>query len=110
MFLIMICLFRTEVPTAVPKPGSPTVTQGNLTLQNFAALRSLGLPQVTLGCEIYSLKIRVSRTSLRRANRLPQRYSMHGSIPPLATILFRSKPVTWFTHLEFPRPDRHFSG
>jgi hypothetical protein len=49
-----------SVPTLVPEPGLPDVTQANLTPQNFAALHALGLSQVTLGCEIYSLNIRVS--------------------------------------------------
>ena len=48
------------VPTLVPKPGSPTVTQGNLPSHVIAALPALGLRQVMLDHEICSLKIRVS--------------------------------------------------
>jgi hypothetical protein len=55
-----------QVPTLVPKPGSPTVTQGNLPSHNSDALRSVGLPWVMLDHEIRSLKIRVSVVPLIR--------------------------------------------
>jgi len=47
------------VPTLVPKPGSSTVTQGNLPSYEIDELRALGLPWVMLDREICSLKIRV---------------------------------------------------
>ncbi len=50
------------VPTLVPNPGSPTVTQGNLPGHEFISKRSVVLPWVTLDREICSLKIRVCRT------------------------------------------------
>ena len=53
-------LASAPVPTLVPKPGSPNVTQGNLPSHGFAALGALGLPWVMLDREIRSLKIRVS--------------------------------------------------
>jgi len=81
--------FMLQALTLVPKPGSPTVTQEHLPGHEIAAIRVLGLPWVMLDSECRSLKIRVSRTGLHRANRLPQRYSMLGSIPPLATIFFK---------------------
>jgi hypothetical protein len=52
------------VPTLVPKPGSPTVTQQNLPGYEIEATRALGLPWVTSGHEICSLKIRVSVVDL----------------------------------------------
>ena len=57
------------MPTLVPNPGSPTVTQGNLPNQEYDALRTLGLSRVMLGHEIRSLKIRVSVVRLT-ANQL----------------------------------------
>jgi hypothetical protein len=36
-----------QVPTLVPKPGSPTVTQENLPESEFAAKRALELSPVT---------------------------------------------------------------
>ena len=48
------------VPTLVPKPGSPTVTQENLRGYEIARLRVLESPWVMLDREICSLKIRVS--------------------------------------------------
>ena len=62
-----------SVPTLVPKPGSPTVTQGNLPESEFTALRALELPWVTSGHEICSLKIRVSVVRWTRA--------IHGARP-----------------------------
>jgi hypothetical protein len=67
------------VPILVPKPGSPTVTQGNLPGGEIYANRALGLPRVMLDCEICSLKIRVSCTERQFTNRLERRYSMLGS-------------------------------
>jgi len=49
-----------HVPTLVPKPGTSTATQEHLPSYEIDALRALELSQVTLGCEICSLKIRVS--------------------------------------------------
>ena len=82
---------RDDVPTLVPKPGSPTVTQEHLPSRKSDALRFLGLPWVMLDREIYLLKIRVSAvqpsrpaaTDARSASRRSLR-----SILPLATILF----------------------
>jgi len=48
------------VPTLVPKPRSPTVTQENLPCRKSDALSALGRSQVTLDREVYSLKIRMS--------------------------------------------------
>ncbi len=48
------------VPTLVPNPGSPTVTQGNLPGREFTSKCSVALPWVTLDRDICSLKIRVS--------------------------------------------------
>ena len=49
-----------QVPTLVPKPASPTVTQEHLPGRKSAAKRSIASPWVTLSFEICSLKIRVS--------------------------------------------------
>jgi hypothetical protein len=54
------------VPTLVPKPGPPTVTQEHLPGHETDALRSFGLPWVTLDREICSLKSRVSVARLIR--------------------------------------------
>ena len=54
------------MPTLVPKPGSPTVTQEQLPGRKSDALRALGLPWVTLDHEICSLKIRVLVVRLTR--------------------------------------------
>ena len=48
------------VPTLVPEPGSPTITQGNLTRIEFAEVRYVGCSWVTLSCCFSVLKIRVS--------------------------------------------------
>ena len=55
----------TLVPTLVPKPGSPTVTQGKLTGHESTALRVLALPWLRPGREICSLKICVSAVRFR---------------------------------------------
>ena len=55
-----------QVPTLVPKPGSPTVTQGNLRCKEPAALRALESSWVMLDREICLLKIRVSVVRLMR--------------------------------------------
>ena len=74
------------MPTLVPKPGSPTVTQGNLQWRESDALRALVLSWVMMDRESCSLKIRVcwpqyaadgSGICLHRLDR--------GSIPLLAT-------------------------
>ena len=59
--------FMLQVPTLVPKPGSPTVTQEHLPGHEIAAIRVLGLPWVMLDSECRSLKIRVSVVQPRRA-------------------------------------------
>ena len=53
------------MPTLVPKPASPAVTQQQLPSSKSAALRAFGLAWVTLDHEICSLKIRVSVVRLR---------------------------------------------
>ena len=53
-------IFTMTVPTFVPKPGVPTLNQGNLACPKTDTVRSLGSSQITPDCEIYSLKIRVS--------------------------------------------------
>ena len=57
---LVLAIAELPVPTLVSKPGSPTVTQENLTLKKITVKRPLGLSQVMVGCEICSLKIRVS--------------------------------------------------
>ena len=56
---------RNLVPTLVPKPGSLTVTQGNLTRIEFPEARYLRCSWSTLDNEIRSLKIRVSVVRFR---------------------------------------------
>ena len=56
----------SQVPTLVPKPASPTVTQEHLPRHEFTALRSVRSPWVMLDREICSLKIRVSVVRLTR--------------------------------------------
>lgn len=58
-------LDKAGVPTLVPKPASPTVTQENPTIYKFTVLRALGLPCVTSGHAICSLKIRMSVPKMR---------------------------------------------
>ena len=61
------------VPTLVPKPRSPTVTQENLPGRKSEALRSLRLSQITLDPEIRSQKIRRGgSTEARSADRRTQ--------------------------------------
>jgi hypothetical protein len=49
----------SAVPTLMPKPGLPTVTQAHLPARKSGALPALGLSWVMLDSEICSLKIRV---------------------------------------------------
>ncbi len=67
------------VPTLVPKPGSPTVTQGNLSNQESDAIRALGLPWVMLNRDICLLKIRVSVVRLIRIGLGLFSVPLHGS-------------------------------
>jgi hypothetical protein len=53
------------VPTLVPKPRSPTVTQGNLPSHESATKRYGGLSKIMPDSEICSLKIRVSVVRFR---------------------------------------------
>ena len=55
-----------KVPSLVPKPGSPTVTQGKLPCQKSTRIRHGGLSQAAHGREICLLKIRVSGVRLTR--------------------------------------------
>ena len=69
------------VPTLVPKPGSPTVTQAKLTGHESTALRVLALLWLRSGREICSLKIRVSVVRLmERQLRCPD--SLRKSVRP----------------------------
>jgi hypothetical protein len=71
-----------RVPTLVPKSLLPTVTQEHLPGRKSDALRALESCQVTVDREIYSLKIRVSRT---------ENYSLSVQIrvPPCSVRLIR---------------------
>ena len=56
--LFMICaLTYVQVPTLVPKPGSPAVTQDYLPCYESTAKRYVGLRRVTLDCDTCSLDI-----------------------------------------------------
>jgi len=79
-----------QVPTLVPKPGSPTVTQGNLPDRKSDALRALALSWVMLDCETRGLKIRVSvvqpsRAAATDARSAPEGRAKRVHSAPLAT-------------------------
>ena len=49
------------MPTLVPKPGLPTITQQHLPGREIAAIHALESRQIMLDCEICSLKIHGGR-------------------------------------------------
>lgn len=65
---LALAIAELTVPTLVPKPESPIVTQDNLARRKSGAPGALGLSQVTLDREFRSLKIRLSVVQPRRAH------------------------------------------
>ena len=91
---------RISVPTLVPKPGSPNVTQEHVPGYKSDALSSVRSPWVTLDREICSLKIRVSLVQSSRVAAIDAEGSPKGKrseiTPHVPTVFFRVYPMnTW---------------